>query len=59
MVESKIQQLRWDVEMTMSSLCWLKEREAKEDGKEYRCDCPDIYKMGTDELQNYLDENKQ
>jgi len=54
MKDTEKQKLRWKVEMTMSSLCWLKEREAKEEDKEYKCNCPDIYKMSKDELHEYL-----
>ena len=56
MIESELTQLRWDVEMKMSTKCWSLEREADEKGNEYKCFCPDILKMSEDELQKYLDD---
>lgn len=56
MINYGLEDLRYEVEMKMSSKCYRDELEAERLGVEHECTCKDPYKMNIDELKEHLDD---
>ena len=59
MDKKHLTELLWKAEIVMASKCWLAGTLAKDEGKEYECNCEDIYEMSEKELFEYLDKNSK
>ena len=52
-----IEDMKYDIEITMANECYYKEKQAKKDGLEHKCTCEDPYKWSDEEVKEYWEEH--